>query len=88
MTKNLHMKKIGERAKIAASHLSNININKRNAVLKLLVLIHSTFYWNKINTSNVNNGVKIKGVINERKDNGNNNSNLCTSIVISSSIPR
>ena len=34
MTKNLYMKKIGERAKIAASHLSNININKRNAVLK------------------------------------------------------
>ena len=34
MTKNLYMRKIGDRAKIAASHLSNININKRNAVLK------------------------------------------------------
>ena len=34
MTKNLYMKKIGERAKIAASHLSDIDINKRNAVLK------------------------------------------------------
>ena len=34
MTKNLYMKKIGERAKIAATHLSNIDINKRNAVLK------------------------------------------------------
>ena len=34
MTKNLYMKKIGDRAKIAALHLSNIKINKRNAVLK------------------------------------------------------
>ena len=34
MTKNLYMNKIGERAKIAALNLSNININKRNSVLK------------------------------------------------------
>ena len=34
MSKNLYMKKIGERAKNASLHLSNIDINKRNAVLK------------------------------------------------------
>ena len=34
MTKNLYMNKIGKRAKIAALNLSNININKRNSVLK------------------------------------------------------
>ena len=34
MTKNVYMNKIGERAKIAALNLSNININKRNSVLK------------------------------------------------------
>ncbi len=35
MPKNLYMKKIGEKAKLASLHLSNINIKKRNAVLKL-----------------------------------------------------
>jgi len=34
MSKNLYMKKIGEKAKLAALHLSNLNINKRNSVLK------------------------------------------------------
>ena len=34
MQKNLYMEKIGEKAKIAASNLSNININTRNGVLK------------------------------------------------------
>ncbi len=34
MSKNLYMEKIGKRAKLAALHLSNINIDKRNAVLK------------------------------------------------------
>ena len=34
MHKNLYMKKIGEKAKIASLHLSNINIDKRNSVLK------------------------------------------------------
>jgi glutamate-5-semialdehyde dehydrogenase len=34
MSKNLYMKKIGEKAKIASLHLSNININKRNSVLE------------------------------------------------------
>ena len=34
MPKNLYMKKIGEKAKLASLHLSNINIKKRNAVLK------------------------------------------------------
>ncbi len=35
MQKNHYMEKIGEKAKIAASNLSNINIDKRNDVLKL-----------------------------------------------------
>jgi glutamate-5-semialdehyde dehydrogenase len=34
MPKNLYMKKIGEKAKLASLHLSNINIEKRNEVLK------------------------------------------------------
>jgi glutamate-5-semialdehyde dehydrogenase len=34
MSKNLYMKKIGEKAKIASLNLSKINIKKRNSVLK------------------------------------------------------
>jgi len=35
MSKNLYMKKIGEKAKLASLSLSNLNINKKNSVLKL-----------------------------------------------------
>jgi len=34
MSKNLYMEKIGKRAKLASLYLSNINIEKRNSVLK------------------------------------------------------
>ena len=34
MSKNLYMKKIGKKAKLASLHLSSINIEKRNSVLK------------------------------------------------------
>ena len=34
MTKNLYMKKIGEKAKIASQNLTNINVEKKNSVLK------------------------------------------------------
>ena len=34
MSKNLYMEKIGKRAKLASLYLSNINIKKRNSVLK------------------------------------------------------
>jgi len=34
MTENLYMKKIGEKAKKASFNLSNLNINKKNSVLK------------------------------------------------------
>ena len=34
MSKNLYMEKIGEKAKLASLHLSNMNIEKRNSVLK------------------------------------------------------
>ncbi len=34
MTKNLYMEKIGEKAKNASLNLSNLNINKKNSVLK------------------------------------------------------
>ena len=34
MSKNLYMKKIGEKSKLASLHLSNVNIEKRNSVLK------------------------------------------------------
>ena len=35
MNKNLYMHKIGEKAKAASLDLNNIDINKRNSVLKL-----------------------------------------------------
>ena len=34
MSKNLYMKKIGEKAKLASLNLSNLNIEKKNSVLK------------------------------------------------------
>jgi len=34
MSKNLYIEKIGEKAKLASLHLSNVNIDKRNSVLK------------------------------------------------------
>ena len=34
MPKNLYMEKIGKKAKLASLHLSNLNIKKRNSVLK------------------------------------------------------
>ena len=34
MSKNLYMKKIGEKGKLASLRLSNVNIDKRNSVLK------------------------------------------------------
>ena len=34
MSKNLYMEKIGKRAKLASLYLSNINIKKKNSVLK------------------------------------------------------
>ena len=34
MFKNLYIKKIGEKAKLASMHLSNVSIEKRNSVLK------------------------------------------------------
>ena len=34
MSENLYMKKIGKKAKLASLNLSNLNIHKRNAVLK------------------------------------------------------
>jgi len=34
MSRNLYMEKLGEKAKLASLHLSNVNIKKRNSVLK------------------------------------------------------
>ena len=34
MSKNLYMDKIGKKAKLAALNLSNVNIDKKNSVLK------------------------------------------------------
>ena len=42
MTKNLYMNKMGTKAKIAALNLSNIDINKRNAVLRQFSLYLKT----------------------------------------------
>ncbi len=35
ISKNPYMDKIGEKAKIASLHLSNLSVNKKNSVLKL-----------------------------------------------------
>ena len=37
MNKNLYMKKIGEKAKIASLNLSNLSINKKNSVLRQFI---------------------------------------------------
>ena len=34
MSNNLYMEKIGKKAKLASLHLPNVNIEKRNSVLK------------------------------------------------------
>ena len=34
MHKNLYMEKVGKKAKLASLHLSNLNLEKRNSVLK------------------------------------------------------
>ena len=34
MSKNLYIEKIGEKAKLASLHLSNVNIENRNSALK------------------------------------------------------
>ena len=34
MYKNLYMEKVGKKAKLASLHLSNVNVDKRNSVLK------------------------------------------------------
>ena len=34
MLENLYMKKIGEKAKFASTNLSNLNVNKKNSVLR------------------------------------------------------
>ena len=34
MSKNLYLKKIGKKAKLASVHLSSVNIDRRNSVLK------------------------------------------------------
>ena len=34
MSKNLYIKKIGEKAKLASLYLSKINVKKKNSVLK------------------------------------------------------
>ena len=34
MSKNLYMKKIGEKARLASIHLSSLDVDKKNSVLK------------------------------------------------------
>jgi len=62
MVKNLYMKKIGEKAKIASSNLSHINIHKRNAVLKQfsVYLKSSTRSILKSNKKDLNNAKSKK----------------------------
>ena len=57
MPKNLYMEKIGKKAKIASFHLSNLNIDKRNSVLRqfsqyLKTNAQSILNSNKIDISN------------------------------------
>ena len=70
MFKNLYIEKIGEKAKLAALHLSNVNIEKRNSVLKqfcqyLRTNSQSILNLNKKDISNAKSK-KIKGSIIDR----------------------
>ena len=65
MPKNLYMEKIGERGKLASLYLSNVNINKRNSVLKqfsqyLKTNVQSILNSNKKDISNAKSK-KING---------------------------
>ena len=57
MSRNLYMDKLGEKAKLASLHLSQVNIKKRNSVLKqfsqyLKTNVHSILNSNKKDISN------------------------------------
>jgi len=70
MFKNLYMEKIGKKAKLAAFHLSNLNIDKRNSVLKefnkyLKIDLRSILNENKKDISNARSK-KIKNSMIER----------------------
>jgi len=76
MSKNLYMKKIGEKAKLASLHLSNINVNKRNSVLKqfseyLKINSQSILNSNKKDVSNARSK-KIKNSMIDRLKLNNN----------------
>ena len=69
-SKNLYMKKIGEKAKLASLHLSSLNIDKRNSVLKqfnqyLKKNSHSILNANKKDISNARSK-KIKNSMIDR----------------------
>ena len=69
-SKNLYMKKIGEKAKLASLHLSSLNIDKRNSVLKqfnqyLKKNVRSILNANKKDISNVRSK-KIKNSMIDR----------------------
>ena len=70
MSKNLYMEKIGEKAKLASLHLSNLNIKKKNSVLKqfnkyLRTNLRSILNSNKKDISNAKSK-KIKDGMIER----------------------
>ena len=57
MSKNLYMEKIGKKAKLASLHLPNLNIDRRNSVLKqfsqyLKINVRSILNSNKKDISN------------------------------------
>jgi len=70
MSKNLYMEKIGKKAKLASLHLSNVNIEKRNSVLKqfsqyLKANVRSILNSNKKDISNAKSK-KIKDAMLDR----------------------
>ena len=55
MSKNLYMKKIGEKAKLASLHLSSLNIDRRNSVLKQFNQYLKTNVRSILNSNKKNN---------------------------------
>ncbi len=83
MNKNLYMKNIGEKAKIASNHMSNLDIKKRNSVLKqfCINLKNSKKLILKANQKDLLNAKKNKSIMIDRLTlDGNKINNIINSV--------
>ena len=70
MYKNLYMDKIGKKARFANNYLSNLDIKKKNAVLKQFATYLKTYSKNilKANQKDILKAKEIKSSMLRRKD--------------------